>query len=183
MDGRSLHLHFVNFRLPALHLAHDCSAFWVLDPSSDVAVGAVVAAVLCESDAWKRSKLVGNLTFDAKVLPWTWPKTSKSHWTNKFVSSIPITLWKIHFLQLCHHSIASELQLIDSNWKPKSKVQRLLRESSAFLLLHFHQRKKKKSFCVFFSLSRDIFRLNFPIRLTLIDARSLNLTTFLLSSG
>lgn len=113
-------LHFIDFRLKTLHFADNCSAFWVLNPTSYASVWAVVTAELRESNACNginfnlAQKLLTKFHF---FLPWTWPNTSKSHWTNKFESSIPITFWnftwKIRSLlqRLCHRSITLKLQL------------------------------------------------------------------------
>lgn len=162
--------HFVNFRLESLHFTDDRSAFWVLDPSSDASVRAIIAAVFCEANAWKfDSQLIMKISPQLSPLPWTWPKTSKSHWTNKFESSIPIPLWKVQFTkrfslsaQLCHRtdhtSIATEVRV----WKFKEPHEDLKSFCSWyfwFLVTSLSpNRKEKKSFRVeFFSRSRTIF--------------------------
>lgn len=51
-EGRA-HSHLVNFRLESLHLSDNGSSLRVLHPAFDARVHAVVAAELCEPDAWK----------------------------------------------------------------------------------------------------------------------------------
>lgn len=105
------------------------------------------------------------------ALPWTWPNTSKSHWTNKFESSIPITFCRRR-LWLCHHSTALKLQLT-SNWT-KAKLKHTKIEFARFLFWFLGTSlspTKEKSFLALGVC--DIFRLNFPIRLTLINTMSL----------
>lgn len=63
-----------------------------------------------------RFDFLTNLTW---TLPWTWPNTSKSHCTSKFVSSMPIFFPQVkskspefsHTFLLCHRAIAHSLEL------------------------------------------------------------------------
>lgn len=180
-------LHFINFRLESLHFANDCSSFRVLDPSSNICVQAIVTAELCKTNAW--TKKIIKMKCCKKERLWAWylvhVHTLQNHIALinlrplpfPFVLSVDLEFtWKVLSRSTLdsYVTVWSTLKLQLNARSMKAKLYSKLAFFSVYLVLHFHSRKKKN-----FSpsrLFRDIFRLNFPIRLTLIDTMSLNIT-------
>lgn len=58
-EGRE-YSHFIDFRFKSLHLSDNGSSFWVLHPTLDACIHAIVAAELCEPNACNGRKLARN---------------------------------------------------------------------------------------------------------------------------
>lgn len=113
------------------------------------------------------------------ALPWTWPNTSKSHWTSKFESSIPITFCRRR-LWLCHHSTALKLQLT-SNWT-KAKLKHTKIEFARFLFWFLGTSlspTKEKSFLALGECLR-YFQTEFPDQTDAHQCDVSHITKFLL---